>query len=176
MTKQGGSVKSWHKRYVILHQGTLYYYKTKKDYAPRGLIKVTGLRCERSTVENKKHAIKIISELRTYYACCDSEADAEAWLKAINESSSYQAKQLVHVVASEQCEDPDAKYRTIEAALHSKEITYNDIIVVRPAEYHVSSSLTLREAIEIRGAHVDKVWMTTTTTQLLTLLLICDSE
>jgi len=38
MTKQGGSWKSWKKRWFVLSGSNLYYFKTRKDTEQTGVI------------------------------------------------------------------------------------------------------------------------------------------
>jgi len=38
LTKQGGSIKTWKRRYFILKGRTLYYYKTPKDQELTGKL------------------------------------------------------------------------------------------------------------------------------------------
>jgi len=40
LTKQGGSIKTWKRRYFILKEKTLYYYKTPKDTFFTGKIEL----------------------------------------------------------------------------------------------------------------------------------------
>ena len=81
--KQGGSFKSWKKRLCILHTGRLYYYKSRNDPLPKGMINVTGLTCDYvlddKLVGGRPYGLRIISPHRTYYVCADSETDAKNW-------------------------------------------------------------------------------------------------
>jgi len=40
LTKQGGSVKSWKKRYFVLKDDCLYYFKSPKDQALTGVVEL----------------------------------------------------------------------------------------------------------------------------------------
>ena len=43
LSKQGGRVKSWKKRYVILSGNVLYYFKSPKDKAPAGFLPLENI-------------------------------------------------------------------------------------------------------------------------------------
>ena len=54
--KQGGRVKTWKKRYVILSGNVMYYFKSPKDKAPAGFLPLEN-------IEVKEHKDKLAFEM-----------------------------------------------------------------------------------------------------------------
>lgn len=61
MTIIGGSIKTWKRRWCVLREGVLYYYKEPTDTEPKGHVGLKGsfLRCltrkEAHEEVDKKH-------------------------------------------------------------------------------------------------------------------------
>jgi copper chaperone CopZ len=91
MTKQGGLVKSWKRRWFILKDNELYYFRGKADNAQAGVILLDNT----STVNNaekklgKKNCFEITTKDRTYYLYTDTHQDYEEWVAAITQASKY---------------------------------------------------------------------------------------
>lgn len=87
LTKQGGSIKTWKKRYFLLKGDTLYYFKTKNDTVQTGEIKLT-----RESVANEepkkggKFYFSITTARRCYLIHADSEDVMRQWVEAITRS------------------------------------------------------------------------------------------
>eukprot|EP01104_Vermistella_antarctica_P015705 TRINITY_DN521_c0_g1_i1.p1 TRINITY_DN521_c0_g1~~TRINITY_DN521_c0_g1_i1.p1 ORF type:complete len:538 (-),score=129.85 TRINITY_DN521_c0_g1_i1:47-1660(-) len=84
MTKQGGSVKSWKRRWCVLEGTTLYYFKTKKQPAPQGSISLKDT--EVTTNSKYKCAFDIKTTRRTFPFKCESEEERDEWVKLCNDA------------------------------------------------------------------------------------------
>lgn len=92
LTKQGGKIKTWKRRWFVLKGDTLYYFKSPTDRDKTGSITVeTGSICKLE-VENKKKKncfFSVSTKLRTYMMYADNEQSAKEWVdlivKAIND-------------------------------------------------------------------------------------------
>lgn len=86
MTKQGGSVKSWKKRWFILKGTALYYFKKNKpDTEEQGQIDLTAQSfVKQEEKHGKKHAFSVGTTKRVYYMYADTEQESIAWIKAIS--------------------------------------------------------------------------------------------
>lgn len=101
MTKQGGSYKSWKKRWFTLVDTTLTYYpdqKAKKEKGKIDLKKATGV--DDAPEEKKKpNAFKIIvPSVRTFYIVCATEQEKKEWMEEI--------KKVISGLSSESTEKP----------------------------------------------------------------------
>ncbi|KAL9657452.1 hypothetical protein ABK040_016720 [Willaertia magna] len=157
LSKQGGSIKTWHERLCILHQGKLYYYASSKDTKPKGMINVQGLTCQAAEVNlKKKFGIKIISPHRTYYFACDTENDQDRWIKEINNSSARNSDYQSHVVDCDN--EADVKHHDIQSAIdYAKD---GDHVILRAGIYIVNETILVKKSITIRGVYPDSTLVT----------------
>jgi hypothetical protein len=96
LTKLGGKIKSWKKRYFILRNGTLCYWKSQHDIhrKPQGLImlddscriskaegantfEIATTNCNDNSGKNKTN------KCRSYYLTADSQPLMEDWESAV---------------------------------------------------------------------------------------------
>jgi len=90
MWKQGGSIKSWKRRYFILKGATIYYYKAQKDSEITGRIDLEPRSTVTSDASIKKTAYGfcVRTEKRIYPIVAEKNEDMVSWIKAIEESIS----------------------------------------------------------------------------------------
>ncbi|KAG2388855.1 hypothetical protein C9374_000294 [Naegleria lovaniensis] len=153
LAKQGGSIKTWHDRLCILHQGKLYYYVSQKDTKPKGMINIQGLTCEGVELSNykKKYGIKIISPHRTYYLACEDMNEQERWIKEINNSSMRNSDYRLHVVDPDSTED--CTFHDLQKAIDQAKD--GDHIVLRSGIYKLNETLMVKKPLTIRGVYPD---------------------
>eukprot|EP00164_Ancoracysta_twista_P000809 GFYU01001065.1.p1 GENE.GFYU01001065.1~~GFYU01001065.1.p1 ORF type:complete len:130 (-),score=32.40 GFYU01001065.1:171-560(-) len=89
LTKQGGIVKNWKRRFFVLKGNILYYFKTegdKRDGKAAGQIDLSKCRTIRSAEEKtqKEYSFEITVPDRTYYIFADNEKDKCEWMRAIS--------------------------------------------------------------------------------------------
>eukprot|EP01104_Vermistella_antarctica_P004365 TRINITY_DN1482_c0_g6_i1.p1 TRINITY_DN1482_c0_g6~~TRINITY_DN1482_c0_g6_i1.p1 ORF type:complete len:488 (+),score=142.70 TRINITY_DN1482_c0_g6_i1:88-1464(+) len=84
LRKEGGSIKTWKKRWCVLKNGALYYSKTQNSGA-LGIISLDTAgpiqRCD--TRKNKKHCFEVETPNRTYYIVAESDPDMESWIEEL---------------------------------------------------------------------------------------------
>jgi len=83
LTKEGGSIKSWKKRWMTIDKTELIYYKKeRKDEC--GRIYLKGATVSPTDYRNKKHCFQITAVgQRTYYICAASDAEMSHWVSSI---------------------------------------------------------------------------------------------
>ncbi|CAL4101039.1 unnamed protein product [Meganyctiphanes norvegica] len=83
LTKLGGKLKTWKKRYFILKDGTLTYWKSQGDIhrKPAGQITLTDT-C-RVTRSEGAHTFEVNTGKKTYYLTADNTALVEDWVKVL---------------------------------------------------------------------------------------------
>eukprot|EP01125_Pyxidicula_operculata_P012216 TRINITY_DN3_c1_g1_i1.p1 TRINITY_DN3_c1_g1~~TRINITY_DN3_c1_g1_i1.p1 ORF type:complete len:454 (-),score=121.73 TRINITY_DN3_c1_g1_i1:418-1779(-) len=88
MTKQGGSWKSWKRRWFILKGTSLYYFKTKTDDNVTGIIELTNQSFVRKddSKKTKKYTIQVATSKTTdriFLMYPDTESEMNSWIKSI---------------------------------------------------------------------------------------------
>lgn len=154
LTKQGGIHKNWRKRLCILHQGMLYYFKSKKDKEPKGAISVLGLWVDHADKETgKNNCLKIITPTRTYYAISDSPNELEKWIESLRSESAKQKERDIVV-------DPQgfAQFTKIsEAASFAED---GDTIHLRAGDYN--ESIRIEKNVSVLGLNTEQIDVTVT--------------
>jgi len=91
LTKQGGSIKTWRKRYFVLKGRVLYYYKTPKDLQFTGRIDVEPAslikdESEKGKKKNKPGLFSITTAKRIFFMHPDKPEETKLWVEAIQRS------------------------------------------------------------------------------------------
>eukprot|EP01098_Paradermamoeba_levis_P004393 TRINITY_DN1891_c0_g3_i2.p1 TRINITY_DN1891_c0_g3~~TRINITY_DN1891_c0_g3_i2.p1 ORF type:complete len:225 (+),score=63.20 TRINITY_DN1891_c0_g3_i2:119-793(+) len=83
LTKEGGSVKNWKKRWCVLKNGALNYSK-KQGSSSLGSISLNEIR-EVKPVEykGKKNCFLIDTPERVYYMFADTESERVSWIESV---------------------------------------------------------------------------------------------
>lgn len=84
LTKEGGSIKTWKKRWCVLKSGALHYSKSASS-SSLGIIQLdtAGEIRASSARKKKKHLLEICTPARTYYMCAETQAAMEDWIKEL---------------------------------------------------------------------------------------------
>lgn len=92
LTKQGGKIKTWKRRWFVLKGDTLYYFKSPTDRDLTGSIVLEPNSYCKLDLDNKKKKncfFSVATKLRVYSMYSDNEQLAKEWVdlivKAINE-------------------------------------------------------------------------------------------
>eukprot|EP01103_Thecamoeba_quadrilineata_P009919 TRINITY_DN202_c0_g1_i1.p1 TRINITY_DN202_c0_g1~~TRINITY_DN202_c0_g1_i1.p1 ORF type:complete len:469 (-),score=84.70 TRINITY_DN202_c0_g1_i1:80-1486(-) len=94
LTKQGGSIRTWKRRWFVLKDAKLYYFKTAKDTEVTGIIPLetkSVIKEEPFEMRKKKHTFSVKpndNAKRIYFIFADKAEDAKSWVTKINESIS----------------------------------------------------------------------------------------
>jgi len=87
LTKEGGSIKTWKRRYFVLKNGELAYFKDKKDASkePTGVIQLSTATAVQLG-ERKKHpnCFEIVNPGRVYAFSADNEEERSSWVTALS--------------------------------------------------------------------------------------------
>lgn len=108
LTKEGGLHKSWRKRYFILKDNCLYYFKNVGDREPRGIIPLENLQVREVQDSKRKYCFEIYSADNSsslikacktdsegkvveghhdvYRICAESSQERETWIGCIKAS------------------------------------------------------------------------------------------
>eukprot|EP01103_Thecamoeba_quadrilineata_P008579 TRINITY_DN18314_c0_g1_i1.p1 TRINITY_DN18314_c0_g1~~TRINITY_DN18314_c0_g1_i1.p1 ORF type:complete len:442 (-),score=107.60 TRINITY_DN18314_c0_g1_i1:55-1380(-) len=85
LIKEGGSIKSWKKRWCVVKQGTLHYAKSQNS-SELGMITLEKAVEIKPAVDykKKKNVFQITTPDRTYYMQAESEKERNAWIDLLN--------------------------------------------------------------------------------------------
>jgi len=102
LTKEGGSYKSWKRRWCVLKTGNLIYSKSQKGEQLGTIPLVEATSIEVTNTKNKKCCFEIVTAKRTYYLCADSDAEKDSWVKELkSEMNRIQGKAKTSKESSE---------------------------------------------------------------------------
>eukprot|EP00735_Rhodelphis_limneticus_P001782 TRINITY_DN12469_c0_g1::TRINITY_DN12469_c0_g1_i1::g.15148::m.15148 TRINITY_DN12469_c0_g1::TRINITY_DN12469_c0_g1_i1::g.15148 ORF type:complete len:484 (-),score=93.58,sp/Q8N4B1/SESQ1_HUMAN/35.35/4e-12,PH/PF00169.24/1.2e-16,PH_11/PF15413.1/7.8e-08,PH_8/PF15409.1/0.0023,UPF0449/PF15136.1/0.22,UPF0449/PF15136.1/1e+04,YqjK/PF13997.1/5.7e+02,YqjK/PF13997.1/0.76,Birna_RdRp/PF04197.7/1.6 TRINITY_DN12469_c0_g1_i1:683-2089(-) len=95
MKKLGENNKSWKKRWFVLRDRLLYYYRDQADINGkyRGVIDLEGCIISKIETPGEKRLLFAIAppplsnRQRTFYLCCDNQDDLENWVDIIREKT-----------------------------------------------------------------------------------------
>eukprot|EP01087_Luapelamoeba_hula_P010868 TRINITY_DN2899_c0_g1_i1.p1 TRINITY_DN2899_c0_g1~~TRINITY_DN2899_c0_g1_i1.p1 ORF type:complete len:470 (+),score=67.62 TRINITY_DN2899_c0_g1_i1:161-1570(+) len=85
LTKRGGKVQSWKKRWCVLKGRSIWYYKTNKsDCLPQGSIDLEPTTTVSTTTVKKRNSVfVVVTERRHFYISADSDSIRDSWIQAI---------------------------------------------------------------------------------------------
>jgi len=123
LTKEGGSVKSWKRRWGVLKNGAIRYSK-KQNSADLGFISLQDAGHVRPvTRKGKPHCFEIETPERIYYLCADNEKEMESWVQVLNATK----KSLEARPADKQTPTPNGG----KAGLPAEKIGLNDFELLK---------------------------------------------
>eukprot|EP01114_Cavostelium_apophysatum_P012921 TRINITY_DN3016_c0_g1_i1.p1 TRINITY_DN3016_c0_g1~~TRINITY_DN3016_c0_g1_i1.p1 ORF type:complete len:622 (+),score=170.28 TRINITY_DN3016_c0_g1_i1:295-2160(+) len=92
LTKRGHKVKNWKRRWFVLRDPTLCYYKSPRDSTPAGVIILDDILhivseddvSEGNLADQKPNFwFEIVTKKSSFLICAESEADMKDWVEAI---------------------------------------------------------------------------------------------
>ncbi|KAL6841463.1 hypothetical protein ACP4OV_028606 [Aristida adscensionis] len=91
LTKQGEYIKTWRRRWFVLKQGRLFWFKdpaVTRASVPRGVIPVASCLTVKGAedVLNRQFAFELSTPAETMYFIADSEKEKEEWINSIGRS------------------------------------------------------------------------------------------
>uniref|UniRef100_A0ACD5WK79 Uncharacterized protein n=2 Tax=Avena sativa TaxID=4498 RepID=A0ACD5WK79_AVESA len=91
LDKQGEYIKTWRRRWFVLKQGKLFWFKDStvtRASVPRGVIPVASCLTVKGAedVLNRKFAFELSTPRETMYFVADSEKEKEEWINSIGRS------------------------------------------------------------------------------------------
>ncbi|XP_040291321.1 pleckstrin homology domain-containing family A member 5 isoform X5 [Bufo bufo] len=89
--KANSGMKLWKKRWFVLSDLCLFYYRDDKEEGVLGSILLPSFQISLVTADdhiNRAHAFKAAhSNMRTYYFCCDTSKEMDIWMRVMTAAS-----------------------------------------------------------------------------------------
>ncbi|EFA78547.1 RhoGEF domain-containing protein [Heterostelium album PN500] len=89
LTKKGAMRRNWTKRWFVLKNGYLFYFKTSRDKKPKGIIQLVNVSVSKSYYKPYCMALKSSgsSDEREFLICATNQTELEEWIVSINKCS-----------------------------------------------------------------------------------------
>ncbi|XP_030221212.1 pleckstrin homology domain-containing family A member 5 isoform X2 [Gadus morhua] len=114
-------MKLWKKRWFVLSDLCLFYYRDEKEEGILGSILLPSFHVSMLSVDdhiNRKYAFKATHpNMRTYYFCTDTPKEMEAWMRAMTEAALVHSEPVKRLerLQVEQCGPQDIHHLTPDA-------------------------------------------------------------
>ncbi|XP_063291394.1 pleckstrin homology domain-containing family A member 1 isoform X2 [Pelobates fuscus] len=86
--KQGAVMKNWKRRYFILDENTIGYFKSEMERDPLRQIQLREVQkvqeCKQSDNMMRDNLFEIVTSYRTFYVQADSPEEMHSWIRAIS--------------------------------------------------------------------------------------------
>ncbi|XP_062318515.1 pleckstrin homology domain-containing family A member 5-like isoform X13 [Osmerus eperlanus] len=126
-------MKLWKKRWFVLCDMCLFYYRDEKEEGILGSILLPSFHISMLSVDdhiNRKYAFKATHpNMRTYYFCTDAAKEMESWMKVMTDAAlvhSEPAKSRLDRLKVEQCGPQDVNHMANHRPLTRPEIQNNE--------------------------------------------------
>ncbi|KAF2078166.1 hypothetical protein CYY_000550 [Polysphondylium violaceum] len=90
LIKEGHVIRSWRKRYFVLKEGIIYYFRHQSDPEPAGMIPVIGSLIKRFGETERRFAFQIIPSKKDVFPIFSIQAldeqECNEWINAIEDS------------------------------------------------------------------------------------------
>ncbi|KYQ90723.1 hypothetical protein DLAC_09360 [Tieghemostelium lacteum] len=86
INKQGGRIKTWKRRWCILNEEGLHYYKSQNSIE-KGSISIDSImsvETDDKPQSKKKHCFKVVTVERNYRICATDGQDRDEWVQSIS--------------------------------------------------------------------------------------------
>nr|XP_055027445.1 pleckstrin homology domain-containing family A member 1a isoform X1 [Misgurnus anguillicaudatus]XP_055027446.1 pleckstrin homology domain-containing family A member 1a isoform X1 [Misgurnus anguillicaudatus] len=86
--KQGALMKTWKRRYFVLEQNSMSYFKSELEKDPLRIISLKEVHkvqeCKHSEIMMRDNLFEVVTTSRTFYIQADSPEEMHSWIKAIS--------------------------------------------------------------------------------------------
>ncbi|KAL7873863.1 hypothetical protein AOLI_G00129340 [Acnodon oligacanthus] len=86
--KQGAVMKNWKRRYFILEENSMSYFKSELEKEPLRMIPLKEVHkvqeCKHSDILMRDNLFEVVTTSRTFYVQADSPEEMHSWIKAIS--------------------------------------------------------------------------------------------
>ncbi|XP_019902324.1 uncharacterized protein si:ch211-234p6.5 isoform X3 [Esox lucius] len=98
--KDSSGLKLWKRRWFVLSNYCLFYYKDSREESVLGSIPLPSysiLFCTPRECKNRKNTFKVVHQgMRSYFFCADTQEDMLSWVRALNQSACMEADSSIN--------------------------------------------------------------------------------
>ncbi|XP_019729393.1 SH3 domain-binding protein 2 isoform X3 [Hippocampus comes] len=127
------SLMRWPLRYIIIHKGCVYYFKSSTSPAPQGAFSLNGynrvMRAAEETTSSNVFPFKMIhfsKKHRTWFFSAASEDERRRWMRSLRWEIDHYNDRKESQIPSDSDSDADSFYGTIERPLDIKHPINNE--------------------------------------------------
>ncbi|NXR02555.1 3BP2 protein, partial [Sagittarius serpentarius] len=129
--KKGGTqlqILKWPLRFVIIHEGCIYYFKSSTSASPQGAFSLNGynrvMRAAEETTSSNVFPFKLVhisKKHRTWFFSASSEDERKNWMLSLrSEIDHYHEKKEIITEFSDSGSDADSFYGSVERPIDIK--------------------------------------------------------
>ncbi|XP_028982881.1 pleckstrin homology domain-containing family A member 1-like isoform X5 [Betta splendens] len=86
--KQGAVMRNWKRRYFLLEENAMSYFKSDLDKEPLRMIPLKEVHkvqeCKQSDIMMRDNLFEVVTTSRTFYIQADSPEEMHSWIKAVS--------------------------------------------------------------------------------------------
>jgi len=89
LTKQGGSIKTWKKRWFVLKGKKLVYFKTRNDVEATGVVDLEDgsyVKEEHDKDKKRRFMFSVVTSRRVFFIYADTEPEMRQWIESIQKN------------------------------------------------------------------------------------------
>jgi len=157
LSKEGGRVPSWHRRYFKLTRDSIDYYKqnsTNKAEKKAGSIQLApnATSVTACAKEGRKYCFQVTTSRRIYFLCAEDEADMLSWMEAIKNATTVDTSPQFLLRPGVNSLKLDQKEST-EPKISSPTTDNKPLSHSRPSDAEVPSNSPKGPSVDISNGH-----------------------
>lgn len=86
--KQGAVMKNWKRRFFLLDENTIGYFKSESDREPLRVIQLREVQkvqeCKQGDIMMRDNLFEIVTSSRTFFVQADSPEEMHSWIRAVS--------------------------------------------------------------------------------------------
>ncbi|XP_072509679.1 pleckstrin homology domain-containing family A member 5 isoform X3 [Notamacropus eugenii] len=149
-------MKLWKKRWFVLSDLCLFYYRDEKEEGILGSILLPSFQIAMLTSEdhiNRKHAFKAAHpNMRTYYFCTDTGKEMELWMKAMLDAALVQTEPVKRITFNFRVD----KITSEKAPTREVNNISNHRVLIKPETQSSQKKKEVRKSEEKRALEAEK--------------------
>lgn len=119
LSKQGGRVRNWKRRWFILNDNCLYYFEFTTDKEPKGIIPLENVQVREIVHSHRPNCFEIHSNGNDFIKACKTDSDGKV----------VEGKHMVYKMSAASADDREEWIRSIRASVSDN--PFYDLLAAR---------------------------------------------